>query len=82
VKGPNFIGLHELFDAIQVRVAGFVDDIAERAVALGGIVDGTTGLGTRSVSGGNNRRARARRCRVRSPGGFRQAGARRHRRGG
>jgi starvation-inducible DNA-binding protein len=42
VKGPNFIGLHELFDAIQVRVAGFVDDIAERAVALGGIVDGTT----------------------------------------
>lgn len=42
VKGPNFIGLHELFDAIQVRVAGFVDDIAERAVALGGIVNGTT----------------------------------------
>jgi starvation-inducible DNA-binding protein len=42
VKGPNFIGLHELFDAIQGRVAGFVDDIAERAVALGGVVDGTS----------------------------------------
>lgn len=42
VKGPNFIGLHELFDAIHGRVSGFVDDIAERAVALGGVVDGTT----------------------------------------
>jgi starvation-inducible DNA-binding protein len=42
VKGPNFIGLHELFDAIQIRVAAFGDDIAERAVALGGLVDGTS----------------------------------------
>lgn len=41
VKGPNFIGLHELFDAVQTRVAVFVDDIAERSVALGGLVDGT-----------------------------------------
>lgn len=41
VKGANFIALHELFDAIQARVAEFVDDVAERAVALGGVVDGT-----------------------------------------
>jgi starvation-inducible DNA-binding protein len=42
VKGPNFIALHELFDQVQVRVAGFVDDLAERAVALGGQALGTT----------------------------------------
>lgn len=41
VKGPNFIALHELFDRIQVRVGEFVDEIAERAVALGGQVAGT-----------------------------------------
>lgn len=42
VKGPNFIALHELFDQIQARVDGFVDDIAERGVALAGLVAGTT----------------------------------------
>ena len=42
VKGPNFIALHELFDQIQARVAVFVDDLAERAVALGGFANGTT----------------------------------------
>jgi starvation-inducible DNA-binding protein len=42
VKGENFIALHELFDQIQVRVGVFVDDVAERAVALGGAVAGTT----------------------------------------
>jgi starvation-inducible DNA-binding protein len=41
VKGPTFIALHELFDQIQARVDVFVDDIAERAVALGGVVAGT-----------------------------------------
>ncbi|MGE0740515.1 MAG: DNA starvation/stationary phase protection protein Dps [Hyphomonadaceae bacterium] len=41
VKGPSFIALHELFDQIQGRVDAFVDDIAERAVALGGVVAGT-----------------------------------------
>jgi starvation-inducible DNA-binding protein len=50
VKGPNFIAVHEFFDAIQVSVAEFVDDIAERAVALGGIVDGTS----QGVSKGSN----------------------------
>lgn len=42
VKGPNFIALHELFDEIQARVDTFVDDIAERSVALGGLVAGTS----------------------------------------
>jgi len=42
VKGPNFIGLHELFDKIAEAVEGYVDDIAERAVALGGTAEGTT----------------------------------------
>ncbi|MES1201727.1 MAG: DNA starvation/stationary phase protection protein Dps [Pseudomonadota bacterium] len=41
VKGPTFIALHELFDQIQGRVDVFVDDIAERAVQLGGVVSGT-----------------------------------------
>jgi starvation-inducible DNA-binding protein len=41
VKGSNFIALHELFDQIQARVDGFVDDIAERVTALAGIAAGT-----------------------------------------
>lgn len=41
VKGPSFIALHELFDQIQARVDTFVDDIAERAVTLAGIAEGT-----------------------------------------
>jgi starvation-inducible DNA-binding protein len=41
VKGPNFIGLHELFDKINEDVEDYVDDIAERATALGGVVEGT-----------------------------------------
>jgi starvation-inducible DNA-binding protein len=42
VKGPNFIALHEMFDQMQARVNGFVDEIAERAVTLGGQAFGTT----------------------------------------
>jgi starvation-inducible DNA-binding protein len=41
VKGPHFIGLHELFDKIAEDVEGYVDMIAERAVQLGGIALGT-----------------------------------------
>ncbi|HYD89325.1 MAG TPA: DNA starvation/stationary phase protection protein Dps [Vitreimonas sp.] len=41
VKGANFIALHEMFDQMHTRVSGFVDEIAERAVTLGGVVDGT-----------------------------------------
>ncbi len=41
VKGPNFIGLHELFDKIYASVEDYVDLIAERIVQLGGIAEGT-----------------------------------------
>jgi starvation-inducible DNA-binding protein len=45
VKGPNFIALHELFDKAKEELDEFVDEIAERAVALGG-----TALGTARVT--------------------------------
>ena len=41
VKGPHFIGLHELFDKIAEEVESYVDEIAERSVQLGGIAQGT-----------------------------------------
>jgi starvation-inducible DNA-binding protein len=41
VKGPHFIALHELFDKINEEVEDYVDLIAERAVQLGGIANGT-----------------------------------------
>jgi starvation-inducible DNA-binding protein len=41
VKGPSFIGLHELFDKASAAVAIYVDMIAERIVQLGGIAEGT-----------------------------------------
>jgi len=41
VKGPHFIGLHELFDKVNEAVASYVDLIAERVVQLGGIAEGT-----------------------------------------
>lgn len=41
VKGPEFIALHKLFDEINDAVVDYVDTIAERAVQLGGVVQGT-----------------------------------------
>jgi len=41
VKGPHFIGLHELFDQVATAVEAHVDLIAERATALGGTAVGT-----------------------------------------
>ena len=41
VKGPNFIGLHELFDKVAEAVEGYVDQIAERIMQLGGTAEGT-----------------------------------------
>ena len=41
VKGPNFISLHLLFDKINDDVENYVDEIAERAVQLGGVAEGT-----------------------------------------
>lgn len=48
VRGPNFIGLHELFDAVHGEVEGLVDEIAERASQLGGLVQGTVRVAARS----------------------------------
>jgi starvation-inducible DNA-binding protein len=41
VKGPEFIALHKLFDEIVDDADEYVDLIAERAVQLGGVADGT-----------------------------------------
>ena len=48
VKGPNFIALHELFDKINEDVEDYVDEIAERATALGGLALGTARLAAAS----------------------------------
>src|SRR5579863_4382768 len=52
VKGPHFIGLHELFDKVDEAVEAYVDMIAERIVQLGGIAEGTV-----RVSAGRSRLA-------------------------
>jgi starvation-inducible DNA-binding protein len=41
VKGPSFLQLHELFDQIHTEAQGWIDNLAERAVQLGGIAEGT-----------------------------------------
>ena len=41
VKGSDFIQLHLLYDEIAESVIEFVDAIAERATALGGLALGT-----------------------------------------
>jgi len=41
VKGPQFWQLHKLFDEIAEQAEGWVDEIAERVVALGGYATGT-----------------------------------------
>jgi starvation-inducible DNA-binding protein len=41
IKGPNFVGLHELFDKVASQAQEYADEIAERAVALGGVARGT-----------------------------------------
>jgi starvation-inducible DNA-binding protein len=41
VKGPQFIALHKMFDEVVEDADEYVDLIAERAVQLGGVADGT-----------------------------------------
>ena len=41
IKGPNFAALHPLFETFAVALANFNDEIAERAVTLGGRAYGT-----------------------------------------
>jgi len=41
IKGPGFAALHPLFETFAVGLAAFNDEIAERAVTLGGRAYGT-----------------------------------------
>src|SRR5262245_61763233 len=41
VKGPHFVGLHDLFDKVYEQAGDYADDVAERAVELGGVALGT-----------------------------------------
>src|SRR5262245_15742091 len=50
VKGPNFIALHELFDKINEEVEDYVDNLAERAVQLGGVAEGTARIAAKRSS--------------------------------
>ena len=40
VRGPHFLQLHQLFDAVHDSAEQFVDLIAERITALGHVADG------------------------------------------
>lgn len=42
IKGPHFATLHPLFETFAIALAGFTDEIAERAVTLGGLAVGTS----------------------------------------
>ena len=80
VKGPNFIALHELFDKINEDVEDYVDDIAERAVQLGGVAEGTARMVAKRSSldripGECRGRPQPRRGTVFGPGSVRQGGA-------
>ena len=41
VKGPHFAALHPLFETFAQALAGFNDEVAERAVTLGAAARGT-----------------------------------------
>ena len=48
IKGPQFIALHKLFDELADGLLGYVDMLAERVTALGGIAMGTARMATAS----------------------------------
>jgi starvation-inducible DNA-binding protein len=50
VKGIHFYQLHLLFDTIAEHVEGWVDLVAERATALGGVALGTARLAAKASS--------------------------------
>ena len=50
VKGPSFIALHKLFDDVVADVHGYADELAERAVSLGGVALGTVRMAAERTS--------------------------------
>jgi len=48
VKGPDFFQLHQLFDQLAGEVFPYIDLIAERATALGGVAMGTARMAAAS----------------------------------
>ena len=44
VRGMNFSELHALFDELAASIFPFIDDLAERANALGGVAFGTVSM--------------------------------------
>ena len=50
VNGPQFLTLHALFGQIASSIEGYVDQIAERIVQLGGSADGTVHVVTRRTA--------------------------------
>jgi starvation-inducible DNA-binding protein len=50
VRGTDFIQLHELYDAIAESVLEYVDTIAERATALGGLALGTARMAAEATT--------------------------------
>lgn len=48
IKGPSFIAIHELFDKVAEAADGFADELAERAVALGGTANGTVAVSAKA----------------------------------
>jgi starvation-inducible DNA-binding protein len=50
VKGIHFQQLHELFDGLAETVLEYVDMIAERATALGGVAYGTARMAAKNTS--------------------------------
>jgi starvation-inducible DNA-binding protein len=50
VKGPSFIALHKLFDEIVDAAEEYMDLLAERAVQLGGMAEGTIQMATKRTA--------------------------------
>lgn len=50
VRGSDFIQLHELYDEVAESVLEYVDMIAERATALGGLALGTTRMAAEATT--------------------------------
>jgi starvation-inducible DNA-binding protein len=50
VRGSDFFQLHELYDTVAETVLPFVDELAERAAALGGLPTGTARMAAAASS--------------------------------